>query len=118
MLAVLAATAAASQVFNSKVTIEFSPSKRVSFFSGMVKSPKSACEALRVVALYKQRKETSKPKRVGSDEASAEGQWEIQYAPVPSKIYFAKIRPVSLPGNIECKGDTSPKLTGLEPETR
>ena len=116
-LAVLAAPAAAGQTFNSKVTIEFNPSKRVSFFSGKVKSNKPACVDERVVALYRQRTETSKPKRVGSDEASVDGTWGIEHTPVPSKIYFAKIKPVDIPGG-ECKRDTSPKLTGLTPDGR
>jgi hypothetical protein len=116
-LAVLAVPAAAGQTFNSKVTIEFNPSKRVSSFSGEVKSSKPACVDERVVALFRQRKATSKPKRVGSDEADAGGVWGIEHTPVPSKFYFAKIKPVDIPGG-ECKGDTSPKLTGLEPETR
>lgn len=118
LLAVLAAPAAAGQTFNSKVTIEFNPSKRVSFFSGKVKSNEPGCVTARVVALYKQRKARSKPKRVGSDEANVEGVWGVEHTPAPSKIYFAKIRTVGLPGGVKCKGDTSPKLTDLEPDTR
>jgi hypothetical protein len=116
-LGVLTVPAAAGQTFNGKVTIEFNPSKRVSFFSGKVKSNKPACVDERVVALFRQRTETSKPKRAGSDEASVDGTWGIEHTPAPSKVYFAKIKPIDMPGG-ECKGDTSPKLTGLHPGGR
>jgi len=116
-LGVLAAPAAAGQTFTGKVTIEFAPGKRVSAFQGEVKSNRSSCVDERVVALYKQRKPTSKPRRVGSDKASEAGIWGIEHTPAPSKTYFAKIRPIAVPGG-ECRGDSSPKLTDLEPETR
>ena len=117
-LAVLVAPAVAGQTFNSRVTVEFNPSKRVAFFSGKVKSSEPGCEIDRAVSLLKQRTPTSKPKRVGSDEANAEGIWNIEHSPAPERTYFAKIKPVGLPGGKACKGDVSPKLTGLEPEPR
>lgn len=105
---VASAAAPAGQTFPSKVTIEFSPAKRVSFFSGKVKSPEQGCTQ-RLVLLMKQRRQSSKPKRAGSDFTDPEGKWSVEESP-NRRFYFAKVKPSGLPESSGCAPDSSPKL--------
>jgi hypothetical protein len=109
LLMALAGPASAGNSFDSTVTIKyFGSTKRVSYFSGKVKSPRAACLDARKVTLYKQAKATTDPKKVGSFLTAGDGGWSVEATAV-ARFYFAKVKAAEIPAGT-CKGDQSKKL--------
>jgi hypothetical protein len=109
LLMALAGPASAGNSFESTVTIKYYGStKRVSYFSGKVKSPRAACLDARKVTLYKQAKATTDPKKVGSFTTAGDGGWSVAATAV-ARFYFAKVKDAEIPAGV-CKGDRSKTL--------